>query len=184
MMSFKKNNRSVLNLTLMAFLGLFQWNCSGGATSTEVEGLEIAQQMSLVTAQDSESSPNLASFDGDISEPTSGAYVTDETQVYTYGKSMEVMDTVNSILCYLDQTRYSEMVNQGPISPWLMKQLVIKVVIREVRAPTNLQVKPKALKSGLLFPHVKTIQALKLFTFGWKKMVTKVQMKPVKFVEK
>lgn len=40
-------------------------------------------------------------------------YVTDKTNTYVYDSSMESLQTVNMILCLMDQTKASDMVNKG-----------------------------------------------------------------------
>jgi len=39
--------------------------------------------------------------------------VTDPVHAYVYDASMQSLDTVNMILCLMEQTRASDMVNQG-----------------------------------------------------------------------
>ncbi len=91
---------------------------SGGG-GTDVEALLIGSQLSLVDAGDTDAAANNqveSSLTSRIhyAVPTSGAYVTDETQVYTYDESMESLDLVNEILCMIDQTNYGDHVNAGP----------------------------------------------------------------------
>lgn len=71
----------------------------------EIEGLEIASQISLVEAQG-----GAAALTSDISTP----YYTDPLEVHVYDPSMEPLRIVNEILCMIGQTHYAEMVNQGP----------------------------------------------------------------------
>jgi hypothetical protein len=88
--------------------------CGGGGSSggggSDVTGLEIAEQMSLVTASESGSALlKLMKF----AVPTAGDFITDTPEIYVFDESMEVLDLINEILCSIDQTRYAEMVNQG-----------------------------------------------------------------------
>jgi hypothetical protein len=84
---------------------------------SNVQALQIGEQMSLVTATDDEDNPSLNGglFANVIRQvvPTSGDYVNDQPEVYVFDESMEQLDTINNILCMIKQTRYSAMVNQG-----------------------------------------------------------------------
>lgn len=101
----------------LLFLGVA--GCGGGGSSGgggggggDVTGLEIAEQMSLVTASES-SSPSALSRLVKFAAPTAGDFITDEPEIYVFDESMQVLDLINEILCSVDQTRYAEMVNQG-----------------------------------------------------------------------
>ena len=102
----------LLNL-LSGVLVVLLISCSGGggggSTSsgggTDVTGLEVADQMALVSASIS----SLLKFQ----VPTLGNYVTDLAEVYVYDESMSVLDMINEILCKFEQTRYADLVNQG-----------------------------------------------------------------------
>ncbi|MDO8519832.1 MAG: hypothetical protein Q7T11_06685 [Deltaproteobacteria bacterium] len=88
-------------------------SCGGGGSKTGTgSGLEIAEQMALVEA-DQASLPALMRAAMRMAVPTVGDYITDEADIYVYDESMEVLDMVNEILCMVDQTRYTEMVNEG-----------------------------------------------------------------------
>ena len=99
--------------------------CSGGVTGsvstggtsatgdTSVPGLEVASQVTLVSANES-GSPSLAkSLRGLKAEPTSGDYVTDEAEIFVYDRSMEALDQFSEIMCSIADTHYADMVNQG-----------------------------------------------------------------------
>lgn len=45
--------------------------------------------------------------------PTNSDYATEKTHKFVAERSAEIFDTVNEILCMLDQSRYDEMVNKG-----------------------------------------------------------------------
>ncbi len=100
--------------------------CSGGggtSSSGAVQGLQLPATLSVVSAQDEDSSsPTLAFKEGRIAARTANAdyemtgtdYTTDEAHSYVYDASMESLGTVNMILCLMDQTRATDMVNKGP----------------------------------------------------------------------
>lgn len=89
---------------------------SGGSSSggTDVEGLEIGEQMSLVTAQESGSSSlsRALRFLGAAGTD----WANDETEYYVWDDSMEVFDLVSEIMCFLGQTDHAAegVVNAGP----------------------------------------------------------------------
>lgn len=90
----------------------------GGGGGTDVAGLEIARQMSLVEAADGASASHSALRTrihhlAALTEPTTGDYTTDEPEIWTYDRSMEFLDEINAILCYMNGTEYSSFVNQG-----------------------------------------------------------------------
>lgn len=94
---------------------------SGTPAAGTVDGLEIAQQMSLVTTDESSVSGSLSRMvmfaeDDRFVAPTSGAFITDEPEYYVFDRSMEALEIINEILCYVDQTKYYEkaVVNAGP----------------------------------------------------------------------
>jgi len=91
-----------------------------GAFLESVKGLEVPATMSVVQAYEelavnsqkgslfkSGSQPSQA-----LSDPNTD-FSTDPVNAYVYDASMESLDTVNMILCLLEQTRASDMVNQG-----------------------------------------------------------------------
>ncbi|MDH5393302.1 MAG: hypothetical protein OEY11_08970 [Gammaproteobacteria bacterium] len=92
---------------------------SGGSTTT-VTSLKMPSKMSVVSA--SEQAGVASSIDGlrlnytalraAINDPDTD-YTTDETNTYVYDPSMESLETVNMILCLLDQTRATDKVNTG-----------------------------------------------------------------------
>lgn len=94
----------------------------GSGDGSSVSALQIAEQMSLVTAQDTSTNANLNPGVGGLfaniiraAVPTTGDYISDddEVQTYVFDESMESLDTINNILCSIRQTRYTAMLNQG-----------------------------------------------------------------------
>ncbi|MCW8956845.1 MAG: hypothetical protein OQL09_08180 [Gammaproteobacteria bacterium] len=107
----------------------------GGGSSTDgsdpdadpvvgVTGLKMPSSMSVVAAKSQLSGPSSkisagivsAKSSQQISQAISDAdsdYVMDEAHTYVYDASMESLDTVNMILCLMEQTGASEMVNEG-----------------------------------------------------------------------
>jgi len=104
----------------------------------EVDGLSAPEQLEVVTAD--EQVIEAASSGGTVSVGEGGAsggaagggfhggalgllgpgdfpagsdFVTDASESYVYDQSMEVLETVNSILCMIAQTAYDQMVNEG-----------------------------------------------------------------------
>jgi hypothetical protein len=100
---------------------------AGGGVAPDVQGLNMAKTMSVVTAQNEGGFGVLVNnFQGGsvtgVKVDFAGAaqalaaesdYNTDETHTYVWDESMESLKTVNMILCLMDQTRASEMVNKG-----------------------------------------------------------------------
>ncbi|MGD8567488.1 MAG: hypothetical protein PVJ39_05350 [Gammaproteobacteria bacterium] len=87
---------------------------SGGGGS--VVGVQLPDNVSVVTATDDSSAKPLAPTG--VVVDTSGYaatsdYALDETRSHVYDPSMEPLDSVNMILCLMEQTRASDMVNQG-----------------------------------------------------------------------
>ncbi len=100
---------------LLSFL-IIQWQCSGdGSASGDVDGLEITDQIDLVTASDSATETGFAAVANanEPSFPAGSPYETDADLVEThvYDEAMRPMDTVNEIICLMSQTRAAEMVN-------------------------------------------------------------------------
>lgn len=90
--------------------------CSGGGsdslTPSAVEGLTIAETMSVVTVE-SQTSGGLVAHGQAGGPPAGSDYATDESRGYVYDPSMRSLQTVNMILCLLKQTAYSGLVNEG-----------------------------------------------------------------------
>ena len=96
----------------------------GGSTSaTDVAGLELASNMSVVAAQDessggAEEAPPLVllmpASVATVDYPANTDYAADPTHSYVWDESMQSLEMVNQILCYMGQVRATEMVNKGP----------------------------------------------------------------------
>ena len=83
---------------------------TGAASSTEtVAGLNLPSSMSVVTASNTTSSRVAMKVPTDAGTD----YSTDSSNAYVYDASMESLQTVNMILCLMDQTRATDMVNKG-----------------------------------------------------------------------
>lgn len=92
---------------------------SGGADTgalLDVPGLAIPEKVNLINA--SEGSNDGLAGDGMAGDGMAGDagsdYASDESRTYVYDSSMDALDQVNSILCYISQTGASSMVNAGP----------------------------------------------------------------------
>ncbi|MFT4539158.1 MAG: hypothetical protein ACI841_002828 [Planctomycetota bacterium] len=109
-------NRFIFAIGTGALLFLLQGcdsSSSGGTTSTTVEGLEAPDQVSLVNASEEDevvASGGIAP--GSNSFPADADYNTDDARAWVYDPSMEALDQVNNILCYMAMTAYDEMVNE------------------------------------------------------------------------
>ncbi len=92
---------------------------SGGTTVTSsVSGLDMPESMSVVAVQNESATSNgaasLMSIVRDVSGfPATSQYNTDQVRSYVYDESMESLSTVNMILCLMEQTRATDMVNKG-----------------------------------------------------------------------
>lgn len=109
------------------FFLLFIASCggSGGGSSGSTgsgTGIEIAEQMALVNADESAFSTLVRGVMKNAA-PTGGDYVNDQAKIYVYDESMQVLDTINEILCMVDQTRYADLVNQGDYVALIDKNL-------------------------------------------------------------
>lgn len=121
---FKKKGgsmKSILGVIVLLISGVALSGLTGcggtGATraaTSDVAGLEIAEQMSFVTASE-ESSASSLSVDFKLI-PTGGDFTLDQPDIYVFDRSMEVLSLINEILCSFDGTQHeaSEVLNQGP----------------------------------------------------------------------
>ena len=106
--------RSVPPLLTAASVSIMLSACGGGdggsapSGGLDVPGLAIPNQVNLIDAKDSGGSSDGISGDGATD------YSTDEARTYVYDPSMDALQTVNQILCYVSQTGASERVNAGP----------------------------------------------------------------------
>jgi len=108
----------------------------GGSGNTSISGLEMATTMSVVTPVDNNftrqaKDPLLKlvktfGMDRIISSqnfPTDSDFVTDNTVDYVWDDTSEVMETMNIILCLLDQGAIADMVNKGPYAALIQPSL-------------------------------------------------------------
>ena len=91
---------------------------SGGGDTLEVEGLAGPSQVTIVSADEESSSSSTATTSGGIAPgsnlyPADSDYNTDQARTWVFDPSMESLEQVNSILCYIDKTAYADMVNLG-----------------------------------------------------------------------
>lgn len=93
---------------------------AGGSTdSGAVEGLSVAEQMSVITADSGVlAGPASGGVAPGAQADTSGFpigcdYATDPQRANVYDPSMDTLRTVNMILCLVAQTGYADLVNQG-----------------------------------------------------------------------
>lgn len=91
--------------------------CSGDTStidSSSVEGLTIAESMSVVTVDQTSGLTGGVAPAGTSNEiPAGSPYFTDVARSNVYDPSMESLETVNTILCLLKQTAYSGLVNES-----------------------------------------------------------------------
>lgn len=92
----------------------------GGGGGDSVRGLDLPDNLSVVSADSTERSVSRVAraLTGRAVADTSGFaadsdYTQDPTRYYVFDPSMEPLQTVNMILCVMEQTRASDMVNEG-----------------------------------------------------------------------
>ena len=109
-------------LVAMTAVGVSACSGGGGGSGTiaesSVSGLDMASTMSVVTAQSDSGAASLvramSSSARAVQNPLPGGdFAADKQNVYVFDESMESLQTVNMILCLLDQTKASAMVNKG-----------------------------------------------------------------------
>lgn len=88
---------------------------TAGDYSTTVEGLSAPDQVSVVTANGEEEGSENGGLVAPATTgfPADSDYFQDSTSSHVYDPSMEALQQVNTILCYLSMTAYDEMVNRG-----------------------------------------------------------------------
>jgi hypothetical protein len=104
--------------TLMAALAA---GCGGGGggTAGAVAGLAVPDNMSVISAKTTGGSAKPAAFKtdfGGLAKAFTDAdteYSTDPSHTWVYDPSIAPLDTVNMILCLMDQMKADTMVNQG-----------------------------------------------------------------------
>lgn len=92
---------------------------AGGGGGGSVSGLEMPVALSVVTASENTTTPRVVALKANfkavyaaLNDPGTD-YTTDTARTHVYDPSIESLDTVNMILCVMDQTRASDMVNKG-----------------------------------------------------------------------
>jgi len=109
-------------LSMMALAASVIYGCGGGDVGDgAVEGLVTPSSMNIISASNEGAEVNgLATDFGAAARAFAASYnsagtdyTTDETHAYVWDESMEALEIVNEILCYMGQTGASEMVNQG-----------------------------------------------------------------------
>ncbi len=115
-------NRYLISISLTV---LIMTGCGGGGSSTvsqntptgTVTGVEMPETMSVVTAQDGgQVSGVLIDYNGVsgvLHESAGTDYSTDPVNVWVWDESLEPLQLVNEILCYMGQTAADQMVNVG-----------------------------------------------------------------------
>lgn len=100
-------------------------SCGGGGGSsttstnpTTIAGIKMPRSMSVVTVKSLDTTNAALVLPGTntptaITVDANADYNQDEVHAYVYDASMESLETVNMILCLMDQTGATEMVNQG-----------------------------------------------------------------------
>lgn len=105
---------------LLLSLCLLLWQCSGGSSGAggaddviagDVTGLEIADQIDLVTTNESADGTGFAA-----AQPADSDYFADAALVRTHVQddAMQSMSMVNEIVCMMSQTLAAELVNTDP----------------------------------------------------------------------
>lgn len=81
---------------------------SPGHVAGAVPGLLVAEQMSVVTADE-----GLSAFTSTPTFDPESDYVTDSASTYVWDEAMEPVQQVNALLCYIASTGYDDMLNRG-----------------------------------------------------------------------
>ena len=127
-----------LTWVLVVSFSLALTGCGGGGNSSSsstsgssssssggtAKGLTLPSQLSVVLAKDDSTKSadplkvNWGAYAkrqilSPSSFPSSSAFVNDAARTHVYDPSTEALDTVNMILCMMDQTKASDFVNQG-----------------------------------------------------------------------
>jgi len=83
---------------------------------TKAEGLQIAEKVSVVDTNSSQSQPALKMGHSSLNAaefPADSDFNKDQTKIYVNERSAETFEIVNEILCMIGQTKYDEMLNKG-----------------------------------------------------------------------
>lgn len=93
----------------------FVAGCSSGSSSGTVDGLSVAGQVTVVTVGGGGGSSVTSGANADTSGFSASCdYFTDTSNAHVYDASLEAVSQVNFILCLMEQTCYSDLVNFGP----------------------------------------------------------------------
>ena len=103
---------------------------SVNATFSLVEGAKIPTKVNVVDAKSLTTSlkPGMQALrigplTGVPYPPPGSDYELDQTNVYVQESSAETFNTINEILCKIDQAKYAEMLNKGPYKAQIDKNL-------------------------------------------------------------
>ena len=112
-----------IKLPMMALAASVIYGCTGGGggSSGDVDGLVTPSNMNIISAQSGGAEvaglkTNFGAAAKAFAANFNGAgtdYTTDRQNAYVWDESMEALEMVNEILCYMSQTGATEMVNQG-----------------------------------------------------------------------
>ena len=91
----------------------------GGGSGGSVAGLDMPVTLSVVTPKETAASGRVMGLEANykavlaaLSDPGTD-YTNDPVNTHVFDKSVESLSTVNMILCVMDQTRATDMVNKG-----------------------------------------------------------------------
>ena len=109
---------------LVGVLAVILISCGGSGTGS-ISSLSVTQKVTVVDAQSSGGSAQYgatavspltfsAAALSPSSLPAGSDYFTDRTEVFVEERSVEAFNTINEILCSIDQTKFGDMLNKGP----------------------------------------------------------------------
>lgn len=106
-------------LTMLAGCGGGGGSSDGGGSGGSVSGLDMPSTLSVVTAKEGSSGASVMGLKAGyraalmaLNDPDTD-YTKDPTRTFVWDRSIESLSTVNMILCVMEQTRASDMVNKG-----------------------------------------------------------------------
>ena len=110
-----------LGIISFVFLGCSKKDSSSSSTSDTADpsassgssSISLSAKISMVDAKSSDSTARTANAIDTTGFASTSDYSLDETQTFVYEESADVLDTVNSILCQLGQTRPGLMMNEN-----------------------------------------------------------------------
>ena len=86
----------------------------GGGGGVAVTGLAPPGGVSVVVPLEAVAPPGSLTPGAVDDFPAAADYFSDETSVFVYDPAIEPLETINMILCFMEQTAPQHMVNQGP----------------------------------------------------------------------